>query len=149
MSHVPVAVLPRLHASCGMQISRSLEPLLMHIGKKTIGIWKQNFIPRITGPAEFVSGCIEFVGRGKFIERRVPIHVDDQHVEWRVVCAKSLDQLVEFLIAVRPITRPPGTERESRRQRYLSCGFGEIVERASVIVAVTEEVPILPLSSRP
>src|SRR5579863_9272417 len=58
-----------------------------------------------------------------------------------------LKQLFEFLIAVRPVSRPPGPERESRRQRDLARDPSVVMKGAFVIVPVSEEIPVLALAS--
>src|SRR3984957_3245575 len=78
----------------------------------------------------------------------MPVYVNHQYIEWHVVRAKSLNQLFKFLIGVRPVTRPPGSERESRRQRDLSRHLREIGERALVIVSIAKEAPPLPTARR-
>src|ERR1700722_3973844 len=59
-----------------------------------------------------------------------------------------LQQLFEFLIAVRPVARPPGAEGKSWRQRDLARDLSEVMKGAFVIVSVAEEIPVLPLARR-
>src|SRR5579862_2561228 len=76
----------------------------------------------------------------------MPVDVDDQHVERNVMRLELLQQLSEFLIAVRPVARPPGAESESWWQRDLACDPSEIMQGGFVIVPVAEEIPVLPFA---
>src|SRR5205823_14999777 len=76
-------------------------------------------------------------------------HVDDQHVEWNIVVVESANQVFELQIAVRPVTRPPCAECESRRQGNLSSNLREVAERLLVVVPVSEKGPVLAIARRP
>src|ERR1700689_2873889 len=79
----------------------------------------------------------------------MPVDVHHQHAQRSVMHAELLKQLFEFLIAVRPVARPPGAESKSWRQRDLACDPSEVMKGAFVIVPVSEEIPVLPLARRP
>src|SRR5580698_1108606 len=78
----------------------------------------------------------------------MPVDVDHQDIQGNFMRLELLNQLFEFLIAVRPIARPPGAESKPWRQRDLACDPGEVMQGAFVIVAVTEEIPVLPIARR-
>src|SRR6185312_237864 len=82
------------------------------------------------------------------MECEVPIHIDNEHIERNIVFAESAHQILKFLVAVCPITRPPRTKSEPRRQRDFACHPGEVGERLLVVVSVAEEIPILTISFR-
>src|SRR5437763_373595 len=52
----------------------------------------------------------------------------------------------ELLVAIGPIPRPPRAKSKSRRQRNPAGNFGEIAQRLLVVMAVAEEIPILPVT---
>src|ERR1700678_463833 len=95
-----------------------------------------------------MSRGILFLVSPSFVEGEMPIHVDDQDVKRRIVLVKTLDQLIELLVGIGPIARPPGPECKPRRQRNLSGHTRVIAEGALVIVAVAEKVPILTVARR-
>src|SRR5438270_8157392 len=95
-----------------------------------------------------MSRLILLMGEPVLMEGEVPVHVDDQHIEWNVILAESAHQVFEFLIAVCPIARPPRAKGKSRRQRNTSGNSREVCKRVFVVVAVAEEIPVLAISSR-
>src|SRR5437016_113200 len=80
------------------------------------------------------------------MKRRMPIHVDHEDIERHIVLAKAANQVVELAIAIGPVTRPPRSKRKSRRQGNSASDFGEIAERLLVVVPVSKEVQVLPLT---
>jgi hypothetical protein len=70
----------------------------------------------------------------------VPVHIDDEDVERDVVFVEAADQLVEFLVAVSPVARPPGAEGKARGQGDAAGDFDVVAESLAVVVAVAEEV---------
>src|ERR1700679_3718119 len=76
----------------------------------------------------------------------MPININYQNIERGVVLMETSDQLIELLVRVGPVSRPPSPECEARRQRNFTCHTREIVKSALVIVSVAEEVQILTLS---
>src|SRR5271156_3033619 len=78
----------------------------------------------------------------------MPVDINYENVERGVVLMKSPNQLIELLIRIGPVSRPPRPECKPRRERNLSRHARVIVESALVVVAVAEEVPIFTLSSR-
>ena len=69
-----------------------------------------------------------------------------KHIERRVVLAEAADDLIDLLIAVGPVARPPRAEGEARRQRNAPGDAHIIAERLAIVVAVAEEVPVLAAS---
>jgi len=55
------------------------------------------------------------------------------------VRVKLFDELLELFVRVGPITRPPGSEDEARRQRNASCDAGVVAQLAAIIVTIGEE----------
>ncbi len=78
----------------------------------------------------------------------MPVHVDHEDIERRVVLAEAADDLFDLLIAVGPVARPPRAEGEARRQRNAAGDAHIVAERLVVVVAVAEEVPVLPCHLR-
>src|ERR1700693_2625405 len=78
----------------------------------------------------------------------MPIDINHEDIKRRVVLRESLDQLIELLVGVSPVSRPPGSECKARRQRYLSRHARVIIQSTLVVVAIAEEVPILTVSRR-
>src|SRR5579859_1814994 len=80
------------------------------------------------------------------MEGQVPVHVDHEHIERNIILAKALHEIVELLIAVRPVTGPPSPKSEPWRQWDLARDSREIGQCLLVVVAISEEIPILPLA---
>src|ERR1700722_1632915 len=78
----------------------------------------------------------------------MPININHEDIKRGVVLMESLDQLIELLVGISPVSRPPGPECEARRQRNLSRHARVVIQSALVVVAVAEEVPILTVSRR-
>src|SRR5579863_1136310 len=76
----------------------------------------------------------------------MPVDVHHQYAQRDVMRAELLKQLFEFLVAVRPVAGPPGTEGKSWRQRDLAGDPSEVMKGTFVIVPVAEEIPVLPLA---
>src|ERR1700689_408063 len=95
-----------------------------------------------------MAGSIHLRVSRDLVEGGMPININYQNIKRRVVLMESSDQLIELLVRIGPVSRPPGPECKPRRQRNLSCHAREIIESAFVIMAITEEVPVLALSRR-
>src|SRR5450631_1129162 len=95
-----------------------------------------------------MSGLVEWMFGAAGSERLVPIHVNDQHIERDIVVAEAMHQVLELLVAVGPVARPPCAEGKARRQRDASGNFGVVGERLLVIVAVAKEIPVLAIACR-
>jgi len=76
----------------------------------------------------------------------VPVHVYDEHVERNVVVVHLCDEVAQFVVAIRPVARPPVAEGVARRQRHLARKLGIVAQCLLVVVAVGEEIPVLCLS---
>ena len=122
-----VGVLERLDAVGGMQVERRVQPLLVDPGEEPARVGEQLAVPGVAGPAV----------------RRVPVHVDHEHVERQVVRAEVGDQRRGSGVAVGPVARPPGAEHEARDERDRPAEARVLADRAGVVVAVAEEVPVL------
>ena len=59
---------------------------------------------------------------------------------------EAAHKIVEFLVGVGPITRPPRAEGKLGRQRDASGDLHVIAERLFVLVSVAEEIPVLPIA---
>ncbi len=140
--HGRIGLLPRLNARGRMQIERGLQALVVQVFQEGVGIWKEHLVPGVAGPAEQLTRLIGLSRGLELLPVDVPVHVDHQHVEGRVVFAKAADQLIELLVAVGPVTRPPGAEGEARRQRNAAGDADKIAESLPVVVPVAEEVPV-------
>ncbi len=124
-----------------MQVQTGLEIVGVELGEELIGIGEQQIVPAIAGPA---FGVIARVHDAEFhAEGGMPVHVDDEDVEGDVVLVEAADDLLDLLVGVCPVARPPGAEGEARRQRDAAGYFDVVAQRALVIVRVAEEVPIL------
>ncbi len=73
----------------------------------------------------------------------VPVHVDHQHIERHIVLVEAAHQLVQLLVAVSPVARPPRAEGKPRRQRNAPGHAHDNRQRLAVVVPVAEEVPVL------
>ncbi len=78
----------------------------------------------------------------------VPVHVDDEDVQRGVVLMEAAHQVVEFLVAIGPVARPPDAEGEARRQWNAAGDTDVVAECLLVVVAVAEEVPVLAVAWR-
>ena len=120
-------------------MSVTFSPSLCRFCRNGSGYGKQKTVPTVAGPALGVSRLI-FLGREPAqSERLVPLHVDHQHIEWHIVLVKAAHQLIELLIGIGPVARPPRTEGEAWRQRDRPGDLDEVGQRLLVIVTVGEE----------
>ena len=99
----------------------------MEPGEEPARVGEQLAVPAVAGPAV----------------RRVPVHVDHEDVERQVVRAEVGDELADRGVAVGPVARPPGAEHEARDERDRAAEAGVLADRAGVVVAVAEQVPVL------
>jgi hypothetical protein len=76
----------------------------------------------------------------------VPAHVDDEDVERDIVLVEAFDELVELLVGVVPVARPPCAEGEARRERNAAGYADEVAESFAIVVAVAEEVEVLTIA---
>ncbi len=127
--HRRIRLLPRLNPRRRMQIHRRLQPVLVQLFQKRIGIGKQHLVPRVSRPTQHLARLIHRAHGSELLIAHVPVHVDHQHIERRVVLPEIAHQLVELLVAIRPVARPPHAERESRRQRNAPRHADKIAER--------------------
>ena len=140
--HGGIGLLPWLHARRRMHIERGLQALLVNLLQEVVGVGKEDFVPGVAGPAEAVIRLVDLAFRLKLLLADVPAHVDDQNVERHIVFVEAADELVELLIGVIPVARPPRAEGKARRQRDAAGDFYEVAECLAVVVAVAEEVPV-------
>src|SRR5271170_1442679 len=140
-----VSILPWLHARGGMQVERSLEALIMNMIEEELRIWKEHFVPGVSAPAEAVARLIWVVLSlgGQLLLVDVPIHINHKDVERHSVLTEAFDDIVEFLVGVGPVARPPRAEGEAWRQRNPSGDAHIIAQRLLIVVAIAEKVPIL------
>ncbi len=129
-----------------MEIERGLESFFVEVVEEEFRRGEENAVPSVAGPAEIVARLVFLALGHKLLLVDVPVHVDDQYVERHTVLVKAGDNVVEFLVAVGPIARPPSPEGEARRQRDPSRNPNIVAECLFVVVAVAEEVPVLPLA---
>ncbi len=147
--HGGVRLLPRLNARGRMQVQCRLQAIGVQACQELMRVRKEQLVPGIASPAQSFAGLIHFARGLELLRADVPAHVDDQHVQRHIVFMEASHQFVEFLIAVVPVARPPRPEGKPRRQRD-APGYAHIVaQRLAVVVAVTEEVPVLPLAGLP
>src|SRR6185312_2133881 len=125
-----------------------LQAVALDFLKKCVRIGKQQLIPRVSRPAQCMAGLVLLTRKPGLMKRQVPGHVDNQHVEGNIIFAEAANEVLEFLIAVSPIARPPCAKSETRRQRNASGNPGEVSERLLVIVPVAKEIPVLTLACR-
>ncbi len=132
-----------------MHIERGFQTLFVNVLQELLRIRKEQPVPTVSAPTHGVAGLIEGMLAGAAgTEGGVPVHVDDQDIEGHVILAKTAHQIVEFLIGVGPIARPPRAEGEARRQRDAPGDENVIAQRLLVIVTIAEEIPILTLAGR-
>ena len=143
--HRRILRLVRLDAGGRVQVHRRVQPLLVDPAEERVGIREVGAVPGVAGPAQPLPRLVLGLALPAQLEGVVPVHVDDQHVQRHVVAVEVLDQLLLLRVGVRPVARPPGAEGEARRHRDLPGHAREVRERAAVVVAVAEEVPVLPL----
>src|SRR5271163_1139536 len=118
--------------------------------EKKLRVGEEDAVPGIAAPTKIMAGLvgIRFAHGQELFAIEVPIHVNHQHIERHSVLAEALDDVVEFLIAVSPIARPPRAKGEARRQRDASRNQDVVAQGLLVVVAVAEEIPVLPLARR-
>lgn len=128
----------------------ALRPCSVMCFQKLGRVWKKQLVPRIAAPTFGVAGLVEGLCTGTAgTESEMPVHIDDEDVERDVIAAEATNEIFQFLIAVSPVTRPPGSESKARWHRNAAGNFNEVSERLLVIVAIFEEVPILAVAGRP
>jgi hypothetical protein len=147
--HRGISLLPRLYPRRRMQVQGGLQTLGMHFSQKLFRARKQLLVPRIAGPSQFFSRLVHLALGLELLVAEVPVHVNDQHVERRIVLAEAAHQFVELLVAIVPVARPPCAEGEARRKRDAADDMHEVSESLVVILSVAKEVPVLPLASGP
>ena len=76
----------------------------------------------------------------------VPAHIDHEDVERRGVVVEAADDLLNLLVAVVPVARPPCAEGEARRNGNATGDFDVVAEGFAVVVAVAEEVQVLSIA---
>ena len=86
--HRRIRLLPRLNPRRRMQIHRRLQPILMQLFQKRIGIGKQHLVPRVAGPSQHLTRLIDRAHGSELLIAHVPVHVDHQHIQRRVVLAE-------------------------------------------------------------
>ena len=140
--HRWIRLLPRLNPRRRVQIHRRLQPILVQLFQERIRVGKQHLVPRVARPPQHLSRLIHRAHRPQLLIAHVPVHVDDQHIQRRVILPEVPHQLVESLVGIRPIPRPPDAERKPRRQRNAPGHAHKIAQRLLVVVPVTEKVPV-------
>ena len=114
----------------------------MQLFQKCIGIGKQHLVPRVSRPSQHLPRLIHRAHGSQLLIAHVPVHVDHHHIQRRVILPEVVHQLVELLVGIRPVPRPPHSEREPRRQRNPPRHAHKIAQRLFVIVSVAEKVPV-------
>ena len=90
-----------------------------------------------------MARLVLFAARLELLAAEMPVHVDDEHIEGNIVLVEAADDLLDLLVGVGPVARPPRAEGETRRQRNAARDAHVIAKRLAVVVAVAEEVPVL------
>jgi hypothetical protein len=127
-----------------MEIESGLQAFGVQAGEEIDGVGKECLVPGVAAPAKVVVGLVDFAQSGELLFADMPTHIDDKDVQGNVVFMEAFDELVEFLVGVVPVARPPGAEGEARRKGNAAGNFDVIAQSPAVVVSVTEEVQVLP-----
>src|SRR5438105_2150944 len=114
LRHLGICIFPWLNARGRMQVECCLKPLRANLLQKGIGIRKEQLVPGVPRPAEWMASLVNRAGEPFLREGKMPVHVDDEHVKRNIVLPESAHEILELLIAIRPVPRPPGAKRNSR-----------------------------------
>ena len=120
------------HAVGRMQVHGCLYALFIKVGEELLVVREDAFVPVPASPA---AAAFRRVG--------VPVHIDDNHVEWQVEAMEVADEVAQFFVAVTPVTAPPIAEGVTWRQRHLACELREALQGSFVVVSISHEVPVL------
>ncbi len=147
--HSRIRRFPGLNARSRMQIEGGLQAFGVEFGEKVVRIGEEHLVPRIATPAQALARLVHLARGLELFPADVPAHVDDKHIQRHVVLVKTAHQLVEFLIGVVPVARPPCSESKPRGQRNPPGDLDVVAQRLAIVVPVAEEIEVLPLAGRP
>ena len=112
-----------------VQVEAHPEALVVDPLQEGGRVGEQFAVPGVAGPA---IGC-------------VPVHIDDQHIQWHVVRLELAHQCFQILVSVGPVTGPPGAQHIAGHQGHRPAKPDIVGQSALVIVAVAKEIPVLHL----
>src|SRR5579862_3946898 len=121
----------------------------MQLGEKLCGIGKEELVPGVTAPAERLARLVLFSARFELLPVDMPVHVNDEYVQRRVVLVEAAHDVLNLLVAVGPVARPPRAKGEAGRQRDAAGNAHIIAQRLLVVMSITEEVEVLPRPGGP
>ena len=115
-----------------MQIHSSLYALIIEIFQESLVVGEQTFVPIPSSPSATSLST-----------DRMPVHIDDQHIERKIKALEIAHQIAEILIAITPITTPPISKRVAWWEGHLSCELGVGIKCTFVIMTISHKVPVL------
>ncbi|OQA13127.1 MAG: hypothetical protein BWY63_03577 [Chloroflexi bacterium ADurb.Bin360] len=78
---------------------------------------------------------------------RMPVHINDQHIKRNRGRLEIFHQVLEVLIAVCPVTRPPPSQDEARNQGNRAAKLHVLAQGGFVIMPIAKENPVLHAST--
>jgi hypothetical protein len=147
--HGWIGCFPRLNAGGRVKVECDLQALIVEVSKERLGVGEEEWVPGVAGPTQVVPRLIGLMHGFQLDLVEMPVHVDDEHIQRDIVFMEAAHEIIEFLVAIGPVTRPPDSEGEARRQRYAASDTDVVAECLLVVVTVAEEVPVLAVACRP
>mmetsp|Transcript_38772 Transcript_38772/g.153161 ORF Transcript_38772/g.153161 Transcript_38772/m.153161 type:complete len:211 (-) Transcript_38772:1119-1751(-) len=105
--HLRKVFLPWLNATSRVKIECHSQTLFVTPREKSRGIRKKRLVPRVASPTYRLSREIYHSPLHQFVCYLVPVHVDDQYVQWDLVLFKLLHKSLELICRARPPSAPP------------------------------------------
>ena len=128
---VAVMCVVGVYAVGRMQIECHVEIVAFHPFQEFCVVGEESFVPCVSAPCSLAGFGV------------MPVHVDYEHVEGESVVLHVVHEAAQFVVAVRPVARPPVAEGVAWWQRHLASKRGVVLQGFLVVVSVGEEIPVL------
>ena len=132
-----------------MQVEGGLESVQMEVFQQVRGVGEEFLFPGISRPPLAMSRRVPVLAlrASSHLPGFVPVHIDNHHVCRNVEVAEMPGKVYKFIIGIQPVAAPPVAQGVFGRKRNLSGNLGEVAHCGDVIVAVSEQIPVYPVSA--
>ena len=131
-----------------MEVEGCLVAHGVEFAQESFRIREQLPVPTVSGPTPGLSESVRAKPSLHGMVGVMPVHVHNHHVHWNAALPHFMPKVKYFLVRESPVTAPPVTQCVLWRKGDLACYLCEIFQGRSIIVAVSEKVPVNAVSFR-
>ena len=131
-----------------MEIQGSLVAQGVKFLEEAFRVRDKVVVPGIACPSAALSEFIPAFALFHFVPGEVPVHIHYENVCRYFVASEFVGDFQQLIIGVGKIAAPPIAEGVFRRKGNPACNFGKIRKGCCVVVSISEDVEVLPVSFR-